>query len=100
MNPLDTHLKFPDESTATRLMLETGLLAQVADKIVQGQGQMIDIIGPIYKPTGVILTDGEGNKYPEKTDVGGWHVNMRGELPDALAQYKITVNGTPYRIWD
>ena len=100
MNPLDIHLKFPDEATATRLMLETGLLAQVADQIVQGQGQMIDIIGPIYKPTGVILTDEEGNKRPEIADVGGWHVNMRGELPEAFKLYKITVSGTPYRIWD
>lgn len=100
MNPLDIHLKFPNEATATSLMLATGLLRQVEDQIVQGQGQMIDIIGPIYKPTGVILTDEEGFEYPEMADIGGWHINMRGELPEALQPYKITVTGTPYRIWD
>jgi hypothetical protein len=105
MNALDIHLKFPDEATATRLMLEAGLLQQVTDDDenvlnIQGQGQMIDIIGPIYKATGTMLTDEEGMKYPEMADVGGWHVNMRGELPDALKPYKITVTGTPYRIWD
>ena len=94
MNALDIHLKFPDEATATSLMLETGLLTQVTDYEgntfnVQGQGQMIDIIGAIYKPTGDLLVD-----------VGGWHVNMRGELPASIAPYKITVSGTPYRIWD
>lgn len=100
MNPLDIHLKFPDEATATSLMLEAGLLQQVEDKIVQGQGQMIDIIGPIYKATGITLTDKGGFEYLELADVGGWHVNMRGELPETIAPYKIVVSGIPYRIWD
>jgi hypothetical protein len=52
------------------------------------------------KATGTMLTDEEGNEYPEMADVGGWHVNMRGELPESIAPYKITVTGTPYRIWD
>jgi hypothetical protein len=47
-----------------------------------------------------MLTNGEGVEYPEMADVGGWHVNMRGDLPEALKPYKITVSGTPYRIWD
>jgi len=105
MNALDIHLKFPDETTATRLMLETGLLTQVTDKNgnifnVQGQGQMIDIIGAIYKPTGDMLTSEDGFDYPVLAEVGGWHVNMRGELPESLSPYKITVSGTPYRVWD
>jgi hypothetical protein len=105
MNALDIHLKFPDETIATNLMLETGLLRQVTDDNdniinIQGEGQMVDIIGPIYKATGAMLTNEEGIEYPEMADVGGWHVNMRGELPDAIAPYKITVTGTPYRIWD
>jgi hypothetical protein len=100
MNALDIHLKFPDEATATSLMLETGLLQQIEDQVVQGQGQMIDIIGSIYKATGTVLTNEEGIEYPEMVDVGGWHVNMRGQLPEAIAPYKITVSGTPYRIWD
>jgi hypothetical protein len=33
-------------------------------------------------------------------DVGGWHVNMRGQLPEELEQYKIIVSGIPHRIWD
>jgi hypothetical protein len=100
MNPLDIHLKFPDKVTATRLMLEAGLLQQVKDQIVQGQGQMIDIIGPIHKATGVMLTGEDGFEYPEMADIGGWHVNMRGELPETLVPYKTIVKGTPYRIWD
>lgn len=105
MNALDIHLKFPDEATAVSLMLEAGLLEQVTDEEgntfnIQGQGQMIDIIGPIYKATGAMLTDENGSEYPEMADVGGWHVNMRGELPESIAPYKIVVSGIPYRIWD
>jgi hypothetical protein len=48
MNPLEIHLKFPDEATATSLMLDTGLLRQINDQLFEGEGQMIDIIGPIY----------------------------------------------------
>ena len=100
MNALDIHLKFPDEATATNLMLKAGLLVQIGNQTVQGQGQMIDIIGPIYKATGTMLTDKEGNEYPDMADVGGWHVNMRGDLPEIIKPYKIRVTGTPYRIWD
>jgi hypothetical protein len=105
MNASNIYLKFPDEATAIRLMLETGLLQQVTDYDgnivnVQGQGHMIDIIGQIHKATGVMLIGEGGFEYPEITDIGGWHVNMRGELPEALVPYKTIVKGTPYRIWD
>ena len=35
-----------------------------------------DLIGTIYKPTGVILTDEEGNEYPEMKALEGYHVNV------------------------
>jgi hypothetical protein len=105
MNPLDIHLKFPDEVTAISLMLECGLLQQFTDDNgniinLQSQGQMIDIIGLIHKATGRMLTHDDGVEYPEMADVGGWHVNMRGDLPEIIKPYKITVTGTPHRIWD
>lgn len=104
MNHADIHLKFPDEATATSLMLDGGLLEQVTDdegvvSNVQGQGQMIDIIGLIYTPTGTVLTDPEGFEYPEMAPIDGWHVNMRGEVPAAIQPYVVQVN-SPYRIWD
>ena len=37
----------------------------------------IDLVGTIYEPTGVTLTDDEGNEYPETAPVDGWHVNVR-----------------------
>jgi hypothetical protein len=105
MNPADIHLKFPDETTATNLLLANGVWSQTTDEenlvtYFDAPNYLTDVIGPIYKATGAMLTDEEGMEYPEMADVGGWHVNMRGDLPDAIASYKITVSGTPYRIWD
>jgi len=37
----------------------------------------IDLVGTIYEPTGTMLTDAEGNEYPEQAPVDGWHVNVR-----------------------
>jgi len=37
----------------------------------------IDLVGVIYEPTGNMLTDDEGNEYPETAPVNGWHVNVR-----------------------
>ena len=34
-----------------------------------------EVIGTIYKPTGNMLTDSEGNEYPEMKPIEGFHVN-------------------------
>lgn len=49
----------------------------------------IDIIGLIYEPTGVMLTDSEGGEYPEMHSVAGWHVNTVGEVPEWL-EFRVT----------
>ena len=65
----------------------------------------IDIVGVIYKPTGVMLTDDEGNEYPEQSPLEGWHVNIR-LLNDAMREAAEAVNetygvvpATPARVW-
>jgi len=49
----------------------------------------IDLVGIIHEPTGNMLTDDEGNEYPETAPVDGWHVNVRlvgdGRREDAEA---------------
>ena len=54
-----------------------------------------DLIGTIHTPTGVTLTDSEGNEYPEMELVIGYHVNML-EVTEATQPYVIQVN-TPSR---
>jgi hypothetical protein len=65
----------------------------------------IDVVGIIMDPTGVILTDAEGNEYPEMAPLPGWHINMRlsGEARradvEALdAAYGVTPT-SPRRVW-
>lgn len=60
---------------------ENGNETQIADGnpyLVQYTNDYaIDIIGELYKPTGNILQDIDGNDYPEVTLQPGWHVNVR-----------------------
>ena len=65
----------------------------------------IDVVGTIQEPTGTMLTDDEGNEYPEMAPVDGWHVNMRlvgdavRETVEALdTSHGITPN-SPSRVW-
>lgn len=65
----------------------------------------IDIVGVIYKATGVILTDPEGNDYPETAPLDGYHLNIRllndtmREAVEAIeAEYGVAVN-SPSRTW-
>ena len=37
----------------------------------------IDVVGTLYDPTGVTLTDDNGMEYPEMVAITGWHVNIR-----------------------
>lgn len=105
MNLLDIHLKFPDQATATTLLVKSGVWLKFTDldkKVFYGDapGYLTDVIGLIYKPTGLKLKNEDGIEYDEMANVGGWHVNMRGKLPDTIKQYQVTVTGIPHRIWD
>ena len=94
MNPLDIHLKFPDEATAIAAFVKAGVWLKYTDedKILYSDAPsyLTDVIGLIYKPTPT----------GEMVDVGGWHVNLRGKLPDTIKPYQVTVTGIPHRIWD
>jgi hypothetical protein len=105
MNPLDIHLKFPDQATATDALVKEGVWLTFIDEDKQVRYQdapdyLTDVIGLIYKPTGKKIRCVGNFEVDEMADVGGWHVNLRGELPDAIKPYQITVTGTPLRIWD
>jgi hypothetical protein len=105
MNPLDIHLKFPDEATAIAALVKEGVWVKFVsdDKQVSysdAPDYLTDVIGLIFKPTGVKLKGPSGIESDEMANIGGWHVNMRGELPDTFKPYQVTVTGNPYRIWD
>ena len=52
-----------------------------------------DLIGTIYKASGVMLTDEEGNEYPEMKALEGYHVNVLPQDNMSLVEpYIIEVN--------
>ena len=60
-----------------------------------------DLIGKIYKESGVMLTDSKGFKYPEMVEVEGYHVNvldLTEEERAILEPYVVTVN-SPSRVF-
>ena len=88
---------------------DEGVETQVADGepyLVQFTHEYaIDVVGVIHEPTGTMLTDDEGNEYPEMAAVDGWHVNIRlvgdamRETVEALdASHGVTPN-SPSRVW-
>jgi hypothetical protein len=74
----DMYLRFPDEAQATQ--------------VLEGYTGSVDVIGVIYN---VDSTDPEN---PVSTPQDGWHVNTRGEMPEALQQYAVTPTN-PRRVW-
>jgi hypothetical protein len=104
MNPLDIHLKFPDQATATAALVKAGVWLTFTDEdkvsYYDAPSYLTDVIGLIYKPTGKKLVNKDGIEYDEMANVGGWHVNLRGKLPDTIKPYQVTVTGIPHRIWD
>jgi len=86
MNNKDIHLRFVSEKEAVLELMAAGVLIELDDldggkRIAELPTYLLDVIGEI-------------------PNASGWHVNMRGQLPTELEQYKIIVSGTPYRIWD
>ena len=58
----------------------------------------LDVIGTIYQPTGTMLTDDEGNEYPEVAPIDGFHANIK---TDKVLEGLPTIQAptTPYRKW-
>ena len=88
---------------------DEGVETQVADGdpylVAHSHDYAIDVVGVIQEPTGTMLTDDEGNDYPETAPVDGWHVNIRlvsdamRETVEALdAAHGVTPN-SPSRVW-
>jgi hypothetical protein len=77
---IDYYLKFKDEAEANEVLKDyTGY---------------IDVIGTIYKPTG--LSDSDGN--PIMVDLEGWHVNLRCDETSEFDVYLVYPQ-QPTRVW-
>ena len=97
---MDYHLKFTDEAQAKSILYRKEGVVEANENTEANEGydvtnfDNIDIIGIIYKPTG--LTDSEGN--PIMVDLEGWHVNVRHEGEVELDEY-VVYPTQPIRKW-
>ena len=88
---------------------EEGVETQVADGdpylVTHSHDYAIDVVGTLHEPTGTMLTDEEGNEYPEMAPMAGWHVNIRlvgdavRETVEALDETHGVTPETPMRVW-
>ena len=88
---------------------ETGESSQVEEGdpylVTHTHDYAIDLVGVIYEPTGNMLTDDEGNEYPETAPVDGWHVNVRlvgdarREDVEAIDEVYGLIPNSPSRVW-
>ena len=103
----DTFLKFPDEATAFAALyapaVQTGVTYDeegaptYTEEVIEGEfvprySMSIDTIGIIYR------TDNTDPENPVVTPEEGWHVNTRGEMPEALVPFEV-FPVQPRRIW-
>jgi hypothetical protein len=103
----DLYLRFPNEATAfealyrpvvqTVVVLDDEGVPTYTEEVVEGEfipryDMSIDTIGIIYD------TDSTDPENPVATPQDGWHVNTRGEMPEALQQYAV-IPTNPRRIW-
>jgi hypothetical protein len=105
----DYLLRATDEAALWAALLAAGVVAEQSDvtgtlvKLPTG-GAALDVIGLIYQPTGVTLSDQDGLPYPEMAPVPGFHANLRTEAPladEQLDQLPLVTPSpaTPYRVW-
>ena len=83
-------LKFADEAEA---------MANLAEYRVEGQWQTasvdhaLDVVGTIYQPTGIVITNEDGESYPKMAALDGFHVNLAiAQLPESLQPFVVTPN--------
>jgi len=118
---VDFHLRLASESDMPTVLAdfytqdyitvvdEEGVETQTPDGdpylVAHSHDYAIDVVGLIHEPTGTMLTDDEGNEYPEMAPVDGWHINIRlvgdakREAVEALdATHGVTPN-SPSRVW-
>jgi len=88
---------------------EEGVETQVADGdpylVTHTHDYAISVVGTLHEPTGTMLTDEEGNEYPEMAPIDGWHINIRlvgdavRETVEALDETHGVTPETPMRVW-
>lgn len=95
------YLKFDSEAQFKTAFAEYMIKTEDGETLPSYIGDSaVDVAGVIHKPTGRMLSDAEGNQYPEQMPTAGWHVNLSGDVvPEGLEAFEIAAPVTPSRIF-
>lgn len=83
-----------------RFQNEDAARAAFADHLQEGEwpvyidGVAVDVVGTIYRPTGVMLDD----DVPEMAPLEGFHINLSESAPE-LVEFEIDVPTAPARVF-
>lgn len=93
------YLKFVDQTELETTLISLGL-AEIQDEQFIPKTNL-DVIGLIYKPTGVMITNEDGIEHPEMMPVDGWHANLKDALTaeQETALPLIATPNAPYKKW-
>lgn len=94
-NYITKRLKTDDEATMLSVLKSVFGTDEDGKLITSRHGLSIILLGTLYAETGNMLMDDEGNEYPEKAPIDGYHVNIRTKNQnevDALADYIVDVD--------
>ncbi|GGE68202.1 hypothetical protein GGR41_000584 [Paenalcaligenes hominis] len=76
----DYFLRANSRKIIDEALQSAGLLSYIDGESVTPHDVAIDYVGTIYRPTGHMLLDTEGEEYPEIKPVEGYHANLRADL--------------------
>ena len=94
-------LRFANEDEAIEQLVAYRSLTEEGDLVwIQASvSHALDVVGTIYKPSGVMLPDGDGGEYPEMLPLEGYHINLAiASLPEALQPFSVTPSA-PARVF-
>lgn len=76
----DYFLRADNREQIDQALQSAGLLFYVDGELITPEEVVVYYVGAVFRPTGIMLMDEEGNEYPEEKPVDGYHVNLRAAL--------------------
>lgn len=100
MDTIDLNLKADNEKDMIAALVAAGFTYETESGAVFHGDAAVDLIGAIYKPTGMV-DEIDGQSVPVMAAVPGYHANVRTrseEMANALDALRVYPE-TPVRVW-
>jgi len=93
--PIGPFFRFPSEEEGMAALEAAGLLTEDGEFITASHNHGLDVVGTITRGG---EWNEEGNVVVPPTTLDGWHVNLKGEVPEGWEQYAVHPQN-PARTW-